>query len=67
MAKLSAKQRKKIPGKEFAGPGRSYPIEDKDHAVAALRLVGRGLAAGNISAEQAAKIRARAHAKLKEG
>lgn len=32
MAKLTSKERKKIPGKEFALPGRRYPIEDKAHA-----------------------------------
>jgi hypothetical protein len=32
MAKLTAKARKAIPTSKFAGPGRSYPIEDKAHA-----------------------------------
>ena len=32
MAKLTTKARKKIPTSKFAGPGRSYPIEDKNHA-----------------------------------
>ncbi len=36
MAKLTAKVRNKIPGKDFAGPDRSYPIEDKSHARNAL-------------------------------
>jgi hypothetical protein len=35
MAKLTAKARKAIPTSKFAGPGRSYPIEDKAHARAA--------------------------------
>lgn len=35
MAKLSAKARKALPATSFAGPGRSYPIEDKNHARAA--------------------------------
>jgi hypothetical protein len=33
---LNKAARAKIPPKEFAGPGRSYPIEDKAHAKAAL-------------------------------
>ena len=37
MAKLTAKQRKKLPGKSFAGPGRSFPMNDKAHARAAVR------------------------------
>lgn len=32
MAKLTAETRSKIPTSKFAGPGRSYPIEDKAHA-----------------------------------
>ncbi len=35
MAKLTTKARESLPGKDFAGPGRSYPIEDKGHAMAA--------------------------------
>lgn len=65
MAKLTAKARSKIPGREFAGPGRSFPIEDKAHAVAAERLVGRSVAAGNLTLEQAQRIRAKAAAKLR--
>ena len=39
MAKLTAAARKKIPGKDFAlGKGR-YPIEDKNHAKAALSRI----------------------------
>lgn len=36
MAKLNAAARKKISGKNFAGPDRSYPIEDASHARNAL-------------------------------
>ena len=36
MAKLTAKTRNAIPSSEFAGPDRSYPIEDKNHARNAL-------------------------------
>lgn len=32
MAKLTTKERAALPGKSFAGPGRSYPIPDKNHA-----------------------------------
>jgi hypothetical protein len=35
MAKLTAKERNKIPTSQFAGPGRSYPVNDKAHAAAA--------------------------------
>lgn len=36
MAKLHAKERNALSSKEFAGPDRSYPIEDKSHARNAL-------------------------------
>lgn len=36
MAKLNAKKRNALPSKDFAGKGRSYPIEDAGHAKAAI-------------------------------
>lgn len=59
MAKLTAAARKKLPAKDFAGKGRSFPIEDKKHARAALMLIGKA------PASERASIRARARAKLK--
>ena len=42
MARLTAAQRKKLPGKAFADPkDRAYPMPDVDHAKAALSLVSR--------------------------
>jgi hypothetical protein len=41
MARLNAAARKRIPGGDFAGPGRSYPIENASHARAALSMVSR--------------------------
>ena len=32
MAKLSTAARKALPASAFAGPGRSYPVEDASHA-----------------------------------
>jgi len=32
MAKLTIKQRNALPDSAFAGPGRSYPVNDKAHA-----------------------------------
>lgn len=37
MAKLSAAARKKLPKKSFAGPGRSFPMNDKNHIEDAVR------------------------------
>ena len=39
MARLTAAARKALPAKTFAGPDRSFPIPDKNHAKAALGLI----------------------------
>lgn len=59
MAKLTAAARKKIPGKEFAGPDRSYPIEDASHARNALARVSQ-----HGSPALKAKVRAKVRAKF---
>jgi len=40
MARLTAAQRKALPDSDFAGPNRTFPVEDKAHAVAAQMLKG---------------------------
>lgn len=67
MARLTTMQRKRLPKSTFAGPGRSFPIPDKAHAIAAERLAPRSERAGNISASQERRIVAKARAKLHEG
>lgn len=64
MSKLSTSERKAMPASEFAGPGRSFPVNDKVHAEKALQLVGRSEKAGNISPSAAAEVRAKARKKL---
>ena len=59
MAKLTAAERKKIPSKSFAGPDRSYPIEDASHARNALARVSQ-----HGSPALKAKVRARVKAKF---
>jgi hypothetical protein len=58
MAKLTTAGRNKIAGKNFAGPGRSYPVEDKNHARAALSMVSKY---GSPSVKS--EVRAKVHAK----
>lgn len=58
MAKLTAKARKKIPTKDFAGPDRSYPIEDASHARNALARASQ-----HASPALKAKIKAKVHRK----
>jgi hypothetical protein len=54
MAKLTSKQRKALPAKAFAGPDRSYPINDANHARNALSR-----AAQNASPALQSKIKAK--------
>ena len=66
MAKLTTKKRAALPANVFAGPGRSYPIEDKNHARAAIVDASRAENAGRLSAAEAARIQAKAEKKLKK-
>lgn len=65
MAKLTAKARKKLPTSSFAGPDRSYPVQDKAHAANAKARATQAVKSGRMSASQAAKIKAKANRKLK--
>jgi len=65
MATLKAAARKALPATAFAGPKRSFPIPDQTHARLAISGATRSQHAGNISAGQAAQIKAKARAKLK--
>jgi hypothetical protein len=58
MARLTAEARSGLRDSTFAGPNRSFPIPDKNHAKAALALVKHAPAGAR------GKIRARAQAML---
>lgn len=64
MAKLTAAKRNKIPTKEFAGPDRSYPVNDKNHAANAKARATQMVKKGKLSPATAAKIKAKANKKL---
>lgn len=66
MSRLSTTTRRAMPKSEFAGPGKSFPINDKPHARLAIPMATRSERAGNISAGTADKIKAKARAKLGE-
>lgn len=57
MAPLTTKKRNALSGKSFAGPDRSYPIEDASHARNALARVA------NKSPELKARVRSAVHRK----
>lgn len=58
MAKLTTKARKALPGSAFAGPDRSYPIENASHARNALARVSQH-GSPELKAKVKAKVRAR--------
>ncbi len=59
MTKLTSKARNQIADKNFAGPDRSFPIEDKSHARNALSRVSQA-----PSAALKAQVRAKVHQKF---
>ncbi len=58
MAKLTSKQRKALPASKFAGPDRSYPVNDRSHAANAK---AQAVKAGRMSKSTEGKIDAKAN------
>jgi hypothetical protein len=56
MARLTKRARDAIPTSQFAGPNRSFPIEDAAHAKAAIMLSGHAANPGQIRARARAKL-----------
>ena len=50
MARLTTKARNALPASDFAGPNRTFPVEDKAHAKAAIGLSGHASNPGAIKA-----------------
>jgi len=67
MAKLTTKQRKKLPSDVFAGPGRSYPVNDKAHAENAKARATQENNAGKLSDSAKRKIDSKANRVIKKG
>ncbi len=59
MAKLTASTRNRLPTKTFAGPDRSYPINDMSHARNALARVSEF-----GTSELKSRVRAAVHRKF---
>lgn len=64
MAKLTSQKRNSLPGSEFAGPDRSYPVNDRGHAIAAKSRASQAVNAGRMSASEKQKIDAKANSVL---
>jgi hypothetical protein len=58
MARLTAAQRNALPDSAFAGPGRSYPVNDAAHARAALSR-GSQYASPSVKAKVKHKVHRR--------
>lgn len=58
---LNAKARNALPAADFGGPDRSYPMPDASHAANAKARATQQLNAGHLSAEEHAKIVAKAN------
>lgn len=57
MAKLTMEQRHKLLPKEFAGPNRSFPINDAKHARAAIMLSKFAPDPGAVKRKAEAKLK----------
>ncbi len=61
---LTAAKRQNMPKGDFAGPGKSFPVNDPTHARLAISGATRSEHAGNISPDQEAQIKSRARVAL---
>ena len=61
MPKLTSKKRNALPDSSFAGPDRTYPVEDKGHAIAAKGRATEAVKKGRMSKSAEAKIDAKAN------
>jgi hypothetical protein len=67
MVKLTAAKRKRIPTSKFAGPDRSYPINDRGHAANAKARASQAVKAGRMSPATEKRIDAKANRVLGKG
>lgn len=65
--KLTTKARNALPAASFAGPGRSYPVNDKAHAANAKARASQQVKAGKMSKASAAPVFAKANKVLHKG
>lgn len=61
MAKLTTKKRSSLSKSEFAGPDRSYPVNDRKHAANAKARASQMEKKGKLSESAKAKIDAKAN------
>jgi hypothetical protein len=61
MSKLNAKRRNALPDSAFAGPDRSFPVNDSSHAANAKARASQQVNAGRMSPSTEAKIDSKAN------
>lgn len=66
MAKLTSGQRSKLRSSQFAGPGRTYPVENKSHAADAKSRAAAQANAGRMSRSEEASIDTKANRVLRK-
>jgi hypothetical protein len=64
MSRLTSGERRALPAADFAGPGRSYPVENPAHAKLAKAMASRAVSTGRMSSGEAHKIDAKANKEL---
>jgi hypothetical protein len=64
MAKLTAGKRAGMPSKDFAGKGKSFPVNDPIHQRMAISGATRSYNAGNISKSEENRIKGKARGLL---
>lgn len=67
MAKLTTKVRNALPAGKFAGPDRSYPVNDKSHARNAKARASEMEHKGKLSPASKARIDSKANKVLGKG
>lgn len=61
MGKLSASHRKHLKNSQFAGPNRSFPVNDRSHAANAKARAAQMVKSGRMSKSEEARIDAKAN------
>jgi hypothetical protein len=64
MSRLTPGDRRAMPASDFAGPGRSYPVENRAHAVLAKAMADRAVATGRMPVGEKQRIDAKANKEL---
>jgi hypothetical protein len=64
MARLTAAKRRRLPKKDFAGRGESYPVDTRGRAIVAKGRARQAVKAGRMSRSEEKHIDAMANRKL---